>query len=168
MGLQQQATNYTGYNLWANTLIVDWLKNKSPVVLEQQVPSSFPTIKQTLFHIWNTEDSWLCRMQGSKGRFGYFHVFNETNEVLFDGVIEQSSRFLQFVQSLDESALSERNIFSIPYVGDFDLPQAELIQHCFNHSTYHRGQIVTMARTIGLTDPPPTDYILYVKAVDKK
>jgi uncharacterized damage-inducible protein DinB len=161
MNLQDLVRNYSEYNLWANRQFVEWLKTKSPDVLEQQVLSSFPTIKQTLFHIWNTEDSWLARMQKSKGRFDYFHVFNEANEELFDGVADQSARLLQYVQSLTESALSEQYKFSIPYTGDFDLAQADLIQHCLNHSTYHRGQIVTMARTIGLTDPPMTDYILY-------
>jgi uncharacterized damage-inducible protein DinB len=164
MNLQDQVRNYTGYNLWANSQYVDWLKTKSPDALEQQVQSSFSTIKQTLFHVWNTEDAWLARMQKSKRRFDYFHIFNEPLEVLYDGVVDQSTRLLQYVQSLPEAALSEQYKFSIPYIGDFDLPQAELVQHCLNHSTYHRGQIVTMARTLGLTDPPMTDYILYVNS----
>ena len=164
MNLQDQVRNYSEYNLWANTKFVEWLKTKSPDVLEQQVLSSFPTIKQTLFHIWSTEDSWLARMQKLKRRFDYFYVFDEPSEALYDGLLEQSARLLQYVQSLAESALSEQYQFSIPYTGDFDLTQADMIQHCLNHSTYHRGQIVTMARTVGLTDPPMTDYILYVKS----
>ena len=72
INLQDQVRNYSEYNLWANTQFVEWLKTKSPEVLEQQVPSSLPTIKLTLFHIWNTEDSWLAGMQKTKGRFDYF------------------------------------------------------------------------------------------------
>jgi len=34
-------------------------------------------------------------------------------------------------------------------------------QHCINHGTYHRGQIITIARNIGITDPPTTDYNYY-------
>lgn len=105
-------------------------------------------------------------MQKSKGRFDYFHVFNEPPEALFTGMLGQSASLLQYVQSLPESALSGQYKFSIPYTGDFDLEQADL-QHCLNHSTYHRGQIVTMARTIGLTDPPMTDYILFVNSRKK-
>jgi uncharacterized damage-inducible protein DinB len=33
--------------------------------------------------------------------------------------------------------------------------------HCMNHSTYHRGQIVTMGRNLGFTDAPMTDYNFY-------
>ncbi|MFN2424735.1 MAG: DinB family protein [Cryomorphaceae bacterium] len=32
-----------------------------------------------------------------------------------------------------------------------------------NHSTYHRGQLVTMGRQAGLSTPPQTDYIFYVR-----
>jgi uncharacterized damage-inducible protein DinB len=38
-----------------------------------------------------------------------------------------------------------------------------MIHHCMNHSTYHRGQIVTIARNLELTDPPSTDFMRYVR-----
>ncbi len=33
--------------------------------------------------------------------------------------------------------------------------------HVFNHSTYHRGQIVTIGRGLGYKDAPMTDYNFY-------
>ncbi|MFB6801427.1 DinB family protein [Peribacillus butanolivorans] len=30
-----------------------------------------------------------------------------------------------------------------------------------NHSTYHRGQIITIGRNVGLTDAPMTDFNIY-------
>jgi len=51
--------NYANYNLWANTTLVNWLKTKPAALLEQTVPSSFPSIKLTLLHIWQTERYWL-------------------------------------------------------------------------------------------------------------
>src|SRR5690242_11895194 len=44
--------NYANYNLWANTTLVRWLKSKPAAELEQEVASSFPSIKLTLLHIW--------------------------------------------------------------------------------------------------------------------
>jgi len=32
-----------------------------------------------------------------------------------------------------------------------------------NHGTFHRGQLVTMGRSLGLTDPPKTDFIHYLR-----
>jgi uncharacterized damage-inducible protein DinB len=35
-----------------------------------------------------------------------------------------------------------------------------MMQHIVNHSTYHRGQVVTLLRQLGQT-PPPTDFLVY-------
>ncbi len=39
---------------------------------------------------------------------------------------------------------------------------ADLIRHVVNHSTYHRGQLVTMLRQLGHT-PPSTDFTRYLR-----
>jgi uncharacterized damage-inducible protein DinB len=38
-----------------------------------------------------------------------------------------------------------------------------VLHHIFNHSTYHRGQLVTMLRQLGSKDIPATDFIAFVK-----
>ncbi len=161
MSLQILAEEYTGYNLWANKQMVEWLRRKPAEVLELEVPSSFRTIKATLFHIWDSEDSWLERLLHGQGRFGYHEDFKGSAEELFVGVLEQSEKLLAYIQKLPDPAFLEKYQFSIPYVGDYNLSAFEMIHQCLNHSTYHRGQIVTIGRNLKLTDPPMTDYLLY-------
>jgi uncharacterized damage-inducible protein DinB len=38
-----------------------------------------------------------------------------------------------------------------------------MIWHCINHQSFHRGQLVTFARQLGITDIPSTDYIVYLR-----
>jgi len=38
-----------------------------------------------------------------------------------------------------------------------------IFHHVMNHSTYHRGQLVTMGRELGFTDPPKTDFIQFCR-----
>jgi uncharacterized damage-inducible protein DinB len=38
----------------------------------------------------------------------------------------------------------------------------DFIQHAMNHSTYHRGQLVTIGRNLGYIDAPMTDYNFYL------
>src|SRR5262249_46343090 len=79
-----------------------------------------------------------------------------------DGLIKQSEEFVAYVNSLADVSLQESCSFSIPTVGDFNRSAFEIIQHCMNHSTYHRGQIVTIGRNVGLNDAPMTDYMVYL------
>ncbi|MFK5047672.1 DinB family protein, partial [Klebsiella pneumoniae] len=37
------------------------------------------------------------------------------------------------------------------------------VHHVMNHSTYHRGQIVTMLRQLGVTQIPQSDYIAFIR-----
>ena len=42
------------------------------------------------------------------------------------------------------------------------MPQFYFIQHCMNYRIYHRGQIITIARNVGLADPPMTDLTAFL------
>ncbi|WP_431607929.1 DinB family protein [Zunongwangia profunda] len=35
------------------------------------------------------------------------------------------------------------------------------MQHLFNHGTYHRGQIISMAHQLGFTEIPSTDFLFF-------
>jgi uncharacterized damage-inducible protein DinB len=39
------------------------------------------------------------------------------------------------------------------------------MQHVVNHSSYHRGQVVTMLRQLGI-QPPATDLIRYYRRAE--
>jgi uncharacterized damage-inducible protein DinB len=45
--------------------------------------------------------------------------------------------------------------------GEFNQKASDMIHHCMNHQTFHRGQIITMARQLGLTEFPRTDFIIF-------
>lgn len=154
--------NYASYNLWANTQLVHWLKTKPVESMAQEVPSSFPSLRLTLLHIWQTQAWWLGNLQQVQSDFVYGQPFHGSMEAVFDGIVEQSEAFVAFVESLSDSTLQENYGFSIPTVGEFAISGFEIIQHCMNHSTYHRGQLITIARNLGFTDAPMTDYMFYL------
>lgn len=162
MNLATLIADYAAYNLWANKQLVDWLKTKPAEALEREIPSSFSSVKQTLVHIWDTETWWLGTLRQTNPESNYGRVFEGEPEEVFEGLLAQSEDFAVYAQSLTETALQERCPFSIPYVGDFVRSRFELIQHCMNHSTYHRGQVVTIGRNVGLTDAPMTDFMFYL------
>jgi len=160
------AKGYAAFNLWANKRFINWLRSKPVNIVERNAVSSFSSIRLTLVHIWDTERSWLGRLLQIETESNYGKDYDGTLEEVFDSVLQQSEAFNAYVQSLSEASLREPAKFMVPVRwpewDEVNLPRFQVIQHCLNHSTYHRGQIVTIARNLGLTNPPMTDYIAFL------
>jgi uncharacterized damage-inducible protein DinB len=163
MTLESLLKDYGSFNLWANTEIITWLKTKPTELMTTEVPSSFPTIWATLLHTWGAEEIWLDRLRQLPPAPFLTHRFNGTLEELFDGMLAKSKDFSMYLEDLPDADFQEICTFKLLNGTEDSRPRGKMIHHCMNHSTYHRGQIVTMARNLGLTDPPSTDYIKYVR-----
>lgn len=142
-------------NLWANERYVNWLKSEPKDILSKTVPSSFPSIQETLIHIWDVERYWLAIIrQNSLPESFRLNGFDGTLDDVFAGLIQKSKDFKTYVYSLDEDALLEVRKLDTPWVKGTQ-PQYDFILHCMTHSTYHRGQIVTIARNLGVEEGIP-------------
>lgn len=150
--------NYAGYNLWANATLVNWLRTKPVAILEQQVPSSFPSIKATIIHIWNTQRYWLSILKGSE--YEGFEDISASLETVFTGLVDQSDELADYIDSMNDDKIEENTLVVSPWF-QCDLQNFEYIMQVMNHGTYHRGQIVTIGRNLGFTDAPMTDYNFY-------
>jgi uncharacterized damage-inducible protein DinB len=159
MSLKNIMSNYADYNLWVNQQFVNWLSPKSDELLYAEVPSSFSTIMKTLDHIWSTEEYW-------------FSVISETSllekkleselskEEILSGLLNSSKKLADYINSLSEEDLVKKVKIINPWF-ECELPISDYLLQVINHGTYHRGQIVTMGRNIGITDASNTDYNFY-------
>lgn len=163
MTLKSMLQDYADFNLWANTEMVQWLKTHPVELVEREMPSSFPSIKTTLLHIWSAEDVWLQRLKGGAPTGFIASNFQGTAQDVFDGLLNTSRAFAAYLQQATEETLAQVCDFKLLNGTPDQRPRIQMIHHCMNHSTYHRGQIVTMARNFGITDPPGTDFIKYVR-----
>lgn len=160
-------TDYARYNEWANREYINWLRAKPAHVWNKETPSSFPTLQKTLEHIWKTQVFWLNVLQCSEEPFqeGDINLFEEQPETSMEQIcsrlLEQSERITHFMQDMDEGALLEKMFIETPWFQSCQ-PRYELLQHAMNHSTYHRGQMVTMGRNLGITDAPMADFNFYL------
>jgi uncharacterized damage-inducible protein DinB len=55
---------HLSFNLWANGKFVEILKTVDENIFEQEVISSFPSLRKTVLHIWDAEFIWLKRIEG--------------------------------------------------------------------------------------------------------
>ncbi|HRI62425.1 MAG TPA: DinB family protein, partial [Saprospiraceae bacterium] len=140
-----------------------WLKTKPLELMTREVPSSFPSLHLTLLHVWSAEKVWLERLQQAPTEAFLFQVFQGTTEEIFEGMLKNSLNFDAYVKLQNEDFFLQICHFRFLNGNEDSRLRHQMILHCMNHSTYHRGQIVTIARNLGLTDPPSTDYMRFVR-----
>jgi uncharacterized damage-inducible protein DinB len=68
-----------------------------------------------------------------------------------------------YVRQLDTPAMESDLIYKNSKGEQFFQPLPEVLMHVFNHGNYHRGQLVTMMRSLGAQLIPATDFILYTR-----
>ena len=158
MYLQKLTTRFIQYNLWSNERLTSWLMTLERNVLYENTGSSFGTIDRTLQHILSAQIYWHSIITN-----GGIHDFNQpvkedvVEEVIRD-LIANSHRLANDLSTMNENQLTET-------ISASDSTQAryEYILHVVNHTSYHRGQIVTMCRALGITgEIPVTDYDGYL------
>lgn len=164
MTLEQFQKDVAAFNLWANNRIIQWLKTHPSDLTTREIPSSFPSIRLTLAHIWDAEEVWLDRLNGRVPAYDSHEDFTGPIEDLYEGLLDNSKMFVDYVNGLTIADLETVCDFHKMDGTPDSRPRFEMIQHCLNHSTYHRGQIITMARSLGLENPPNTDFMGYVRS----
>lgn len=143
----------TEYNLWANRRVANWLLGNDVHKLDKLCASSFPTIGLTIKHILDIQIFYLSILQQmpsmNNGRMSSVLAIQE--------LIEQSKEFNDYSSSLGMEELHEtRTALSVT------LRQSSIIHHCMNHSTFHRGQIITMGHQLALTKAPSIDLVFFL------
>ncbi|MBK9104459.1 MAG: DinB family protein [Saprospiraceae bacterium] len=153
--------NYAAFNEWANHRIVGWLKTLDQELLYTQTPSSYSSIDYTLQHILRTQRFWI-RFIGSKDLSDFNWAVREREvENILNELISVSTQMKEEFSAFSESELQEVLHFDRPWAKN-DLCRYEYIVHIINHGTFHRGQIVTMARCLGITEGiVNTDYNMF-------
>lgn len=160
MSLQKLMTNYADYNLWANQQFISWLSAKSIEELNTEVPSSYSSILKSLHHIWAVEEYWYSIIFQKDDFINLYTSQELIKDDIFEGLIQRSKTLADEIRLLSDNQLIEKVEVVSPWF-QANMERYEYIQHVFNHSTYHRGQIVTIGRNIGITDGSMTDYNFY-------
>lgn len=153
--LSQQAK----YNLWANESLIDRINEADSSTMDKKVKSSFDSIRKTLGHIYDAEKIWLNRLGGTS-----LANWPSQNLELFkpELLLNESQLLIDFVEKLNEQEFNKICTYENRSGEKFDQKVWEILMHVFNHSTYHRGQIITILREFGEESLPSTDLIRYL------
>lgn len=154
---------YGKYNLWANSTLAEALNTlpEDQFITEQK--SSFRTIKETVMHMHDAETIWFERLNGvSLTEWPSRGVKCKGTEAV-NLLLDASSKLEKLAAELDVYRLTSKCRFLSLDGKEFEMNVSDILQHTFNHSTFHRGQLVTMLRFCGIEKLPSTDYITYIR-----
>ena len=148
--MKQQITSLFKYENWANARILDALS---------QIPEPDDKALDLLSHILLVQMVWYSRMAGvaapqvwaKKSLDQCKEIYAVNNKIL-----------TPFIQKQTEDSLNAHIEYKNTKGEKFSNTVTQIITHLFNHSTYHRGQIVERLKG-KLPQMPVTDYILFLR-----
>jgi len=155
--------NYTRYNLRANKLLCDVMAALTDEQIDMEIVSSFPSIRKTVYHMWGAEDIWKRRLsRESTDTWAPKHFKGAFTEAL-QSWQDTSQWYIDFIQAAGDELLLGNLTYKNMAGDEYTNSVRDIVQHVMNHSTYHRGQLVTMLRQAGVTEIPSTDYIAFLR-----
>jgi uncharacterized damage-inducible protein DinB len=157
MGLLTQSRQLLLYTLWANRLCLETAAGIPHEALTRDAGVSFGSLLGTLAHILRSQRRWLARFTGQMQPEA---VEFPDLETLTAGWAETAAQLEFFLASLTEDQLAADITWEDTELGPVTRPLWQPVSHMVNHSTYHRGQVVSLMRQLGY-QPPKTDLIFF-------
>ncbi len=150
------------YNAWATNRVFESLAGVPDDLYFKDLKSSHGGIHGTLFHIVRAEKNWLARLTGIQEKSELTEQTASSLQALRSAWQDVASRTAKYVEKVTEEKL--RSIFEYPASDGRKLVQTyqQALLHLVNHSTYHRGQIASMMRQVGM-QPVATDLIMFYR-----
>jgi len=154
------------YNVWANDRICSWLMQAENKI-DAEVVSSFPSLRKTLYHLWDAQFIWMARLNGESPNTWPSHHFKGNLKEAVEELQKNSEEFVTFISKLKSEDFQRQVEFkAMDGTSHFNTVE-EIIMHLMNHGSYHRGQLITLLRNVGFTSVESTDYIRYLRMTGK-
>ncbi|HEY4594690.1 MAG TPA: DinB family protein [Thermoanaerobaculia bacterium] len=149
------------YMLWADRLTLAAVRQVKPEDLTRDAGISFGSVLGTLAHMVISQRLWLSRFLGnpltSLPRLDEYPDLSSW----IAGSEETASQIEAFLAGLSGDQLAAPLTWaSLPDGAVRTLPLWQAVVHLVNHTTYHRGQVVSLLRQLGY-ETPQTDMIRY-------
>jgi len=154
------------YNKWANARMLDLASKLTSEQFMADLRSSHRSVRDTLAHTLAAEWIWIERWKGTSPKALLTATDFPTVESLRERWAEVEQDYTEFLKGLSEDALDNVIAYTNTRGEKWAYPLVSMIQHLMNHSTYHRGQVVTMLRQLG-ADVSPVDLLVFMDAANR-
>ncbi len=147
------------YNYWARDRQLQACASLTVEQFLRPVGGSFPSLRDTFAHMVAVEWLWLERWRGKSPKSLIpVHDFPALAVVVERwGAVERDIR--EYVAGLDEAALARLLSYINTQGEEWSYPLWQMVVHLLNHQSYHRGQVTTLLRLLGV-QPPQVDFLV--------
>lgn len=158
--MQDDFPTLYAYNRWANQKVLDACRQLTPEQYAAEPAPGWSSVRQTLTHLAIATEGWLRGLTGENVE----KVLMEADMPTVEDAAKLLARADQIVDSLLAQAtpqwlaapltLRRRN-------QSVALPPWTVLRHLVNHATYHRGQISSKLKRLGIQQAD-SDFIYWV------
>lgn len=147
------------YDRWANRRILESCRN---LTIEQYAAEPVPgwsSVRSSIVHIAVATEGWLRGLNGES-------VQSVPTETDLPTVVDAEHHLDRAYRSVDELlATLTPDVLAAPRTlsrrgRTVVLPPWVVLRHLVNHATYHRGQVASKLKRLGI-DPPATDFVFW-------
>jgi uncharacterized damage-inducible protein DinB len=159
MDTEDTRTLYT-YNRWANHRVVPAARLLAARDFTRDLGASHGSVRGTLVHILWGEWLWLQRWRSDSPKQVFApEQFPDVAALEAQWAIVERDQQI-FIEGLTDERLNARVAYENLQGERWEYSLRHMMQHVVNHSSYHRGQVVTLLRQLGHT-PPATDFLVF-------
>jgi uncharacterized damage-inducible protein DinB len=146
------------YAYWARDRQLETCASLTQDQLMQTLGGSFSCLRDTLAHCVNVEWLWLERWNGRTPK-----VIPQADELPTLGAVRERWHEMErgmrtLLAGLDEKSLERVMTCTGTRGNTWTQPLWRFLMHLLNHQSYHRGQVTTLLRQLGVK-PPSVDYL---------
>ena len=151
------------YHYWARDRVLDAVAVLTPEQFMQDLKSSFKSVRDTCVHTYSAEWIWHSRWNGVSPSVAIpFDRFPDV-AALRAAWVDLETHVRSLIGELGEAGLTRDLDYRLLNGTPGRSSIAQMLQHVVNHGTYHRGQVTTMLRQLGVPAPKSTDLIAYYR-----
>jgi uncharacterized damage-inducible protein DinB len=151
------------YHYWARDRVLDAAERLTPEQLTRDLGNSFPSVRDTLVHLFFADWIWCARWEGESPRTMLDPTTFPDVATIRATWNEHEQKVRGILTTLGENGVNRVFEYRMMSGQPGASPFWQMLQHVVNHGSYHRGQVTTMLRQLGAAPPKSVDLIAFYR-----
>jgi uncharacterized damage-inducible protein DinB len=161
--MKELLMQYAAYNMWANQKLCETVLALPAELQQQEVSSSFTSLRGTILHMWDAQSIWWQRLKLQENVLRPSDTFSGTTEEAVQAFLQQTKQWETWITNASDMQLQHVFSYYNTKREQFKQPTYQVLMHMMTHDAYHRGQLVNMLRQVGHQKIPQTDFIVWTR-----